>query len=92
MLDAFKFGAPPHGGIAPGRDRIVMLLADEPNIRETIAFPLNQKLKTSCWVHRRKFQPSNWPNCTSNSTYPGRRGQALKQPVGPGGQLSPVPR
>ncbi|KNE80277.1 MULTISPECIES: aspartate--tRNA ligase [Streptomyces] len=41
MLRAFKFGAPPHGGIAPGVDRMVMLLADEPNIRETIAFPLN---------------------------------------------------
>ena len=41
MLRAFEFGAPPHGGIAPGVDRIVMLLADEPNIRETIAFPLN---------------------------------------------------
>lgn len=42
MLRAFQYGAPPHGGIAPGVDRIVMLLADEPNIRETIAFPLNQ--------------------------------------------------
>ena len=42
MLKALKFGAPPHGGIAPGIDRIVMLLADEPNIRETIPFPLNQ--------------------------------------------------
>ena len=41
MLRAFQFGAPPHGGIAPGIDRMVMLLADEPNIRETIAFPLN---------------------------------------------------
>lgn len=43
MIRAFKFGAPPHGGIAPGIDRIVMLLADEPNIREVIAFPMNQK-------------------------------------------------
>ncbi|TQN31254.1 aspartyl-tRNA synthetase [Haloactinospora alba] len=42
MLRALKFGAPPHGGIAPGVDRIVMLLTGEPNIRETIAFPLNQ--------------------------------------------------
>ena len=43
MLNAFKFGAPPHGGAAPGVDRIVMLLADEPNIREVIAFPMNQQ-------------------------------------------------
>ena len=43
MVGAFKFGAPPHGGIAPGVDRIVMLLADEPNIREVIAFPMNGK-------------------------------------------------
>ncbi|MBK1664633.1 aspartate--tRNA ligase [Rhodospirillum rubrum] len=41
MLRAFKFGAPPHGGSAPGIDRIVMLLADEPNIREVILFPMN---------------------------------------------------
>jgi len=41
MLNAFKYGAPPHGGIAPGIDRIVMLLADEPNIREVIPFPMN---------------------------------------------------
>jgi aspartyl-tRNA synthetase len=43
MISAFKFGAPPHGGLAPGVDRMVMLLADEPNIREVTAFPMNQK-------------------------------------------------
>ena len=43
MINAFKFGAPPHGGIAPGIDRIVMLLADAENIREVIMFPMNQR-------------------------------------------------
>ncbi|MEQ9814300.1 MAG: aspartate--tRNA ligase [Azospirillaceae bacterium] len=43
MLNAMRFGAPPHGGSAPGIDRIVMLLADEPNIREVICFPMNQR-------------------------------------------------
>jgi len=43
LFQALKFGAPPHGGSAPGIDRIVMLLADEPNIREVVAFPFNQR-------------------------------------------------
>ncbi len=42
MIDAFQYGAPPHGGMAPGIDRLVMIFADEPNIREVIAFPKNQ--------------------------------------------------
>jgi aspartyl-tRNA synthetase len=43
MINAFKYGAPPHGGSAPGIDRIVMLLAGEPNIREVVLFPMNQR-------------------------------------------------
>jgi aspartyl-tRNA synthetase len=42
MLEAFEFGTPPHGGIAPGIDRLLMLMAGEPNIREVMAFPKNQ--------------------------------------------------
>jgi aspartyl-tRNA synthetase len=43
MFRALQYGAPPHGGIAPGIDRIVMLIADQPNLREVTAFPLNQQ-------------------------------------------------
>ena len=43
MYRAFQYGAPPHGGIAPGVDRIVMLLCNEPNIREVVLFPMNQQ-------------------------------------------------
>jgi len=43
LLNALKFGAPPHGGSAPGIDRMVMLLAEEPNIREVVLFPMNQQ-------------------------------------------------
>jgi aspartyl-tRNA synthetase len=43
LINALKYGAPPHGGCAPGIDRIVMLLADEPNIREVIPFPMTQR-------------------------------------------------
>ena len=43
LFNAFKFGAPPHGGSAPGIDRMIMLLADEENLREVVAFPMNQQ-------------------------------------------------
>ena len=43
LINAFHYGAPPHGGIAPGIDRMIMLILDEPNLREVIAFPLNQR-------------------------------------------------
>ena len=43
LFNAFKFGAPPHGGSAPGIDRIIMLLSDEENLREVVAFPMNQQ-------------------------------------------------
>jgi len=61
MINAFKHGAPPHGGIAPGVDRMIMLLADEPNIREVITFPMNQKaqdlmMKAPCPVTERQLK------------------------------------
>jgi aspartyl-tRNA synthetase len=43
LINALKYGAPPHGGCAPGIDRMIMLLADEPNIREVIPFPMTQR-------------------------------------------------
>jgi len=57
LWKAFHFGAPPHGGIAPGLDRIVMLLADEPNIREVIAFPLNQRAQDLLMAAPNKVKP-----------------------------------
>ncbi|MDX2049766.1 MAG: aspartate--tRNA ligase [Rickettsiaceae bacterium] len=64
MIRAFKCGAPPHGGIAPGVDRIVMLLADEPNIREIIAFPMNQQaedllMQAPSYVEERQLRELN---------------------------------
>lgn len=64
LYNAFKFGAPPHAGIAPGVDRIVMLLADEPNIREIIAFPMNKNAQdllmgAPCAVTEKQLREAN---------------------------------
>jgi aspartyl-tRNA synthetase len=60
MLNAFRYGAPPHGGSAPGIDRIVMLLADEPNIREVIPFPLNQQGEDLMMGAPSEIPPARW--------------------------------
>ncbi len=64
LYNAFKFGAPPHAGIAPGVDRMVMLLSDEPNIREIIAFPMNKNAQdllmgAPCEVTEKQLREAN---------------------------------
>ncbi len=64
LYNAFKYGAPPHAGIAPGVDRIVMLLANEPNIREIIAFPMNKNAQdllmgAPCSVTEKQLREAN---------------------------------
>ena len=60
MLSAFRYGAPPHGGSAPGIDRIVMLLAEEPNIREVIPFPLTQQGEDLLMGAPAEIAPARW--------------------------------
>ncbi len=70
MLNAFRYGAPPHGGSAPGIDRIVMLLADERNIREVIAFPMNQQAQDLLMQAPGEVRSgSGCASCTSASTF-----------------------
>jgi aspartyl-tRNA synthetase len=71
MINAFKYGAPPHGGLAPGIDRIIMLLADEPNIREVIPFPMNGKaqdlmMNSPALVTEKQLKELNISNIKNN--------------------------
>ena len=59
MINAFSYGVPPHGGIAPGIDRIVMLLAKEKNIREVILFPMNQQAQDLMMLAPAEVDDSN---------------------------------
>jgi len=65
MYRAFQYGAPPHGGIAPGVDRIVMLLAGEENLREIVLFPMNQRAEDLLMGAPSAVTASNCANCTS---------------------------
>jgi aspartyl-tRNA synthetase len=65
LYRAFQYGAPPHGGIAPGLDRIVMLLCGEQNLREIVLFPMNQQAEDPLWAPRRRPTRSSCANCTS---------------------------
>ena len=65
MYRALQYGAPPHGGIAPGVDRIVMLLADEQNLREVVLFPMNQQAEDLLMGAPSEVSPKQFANCTS---------------------------
>ena len=72
MLHALSLGAPPHGGIAPGIDRIVMLLCGEENLREVVLFPMNQRAEDLMMGAPRRSLRGNCANCTSGSICPKR--------------------
>ena len=79
MLNAFRYGAPPHGGSAPGIDRMVMLLADEPNIREITLFPLNQQAEDLMMGAPAPIEPSRWKELFLKPDVPPAKG-AVKAP------------
>ena len=65
MLRALSLGAPPHGGIAPGIDRIVMLLCGEENLREVVLFPMNQRAEDLLMGAPSEVSPKQFANCIS---------------------------
>jgi aspartyl-tRNA synthetase len=79
MLNAFRYGAPPHGGSAPGIDRIVMLLADEPNIREVILFPLNQQGEDVMMGAPAEIPPARWKELSLKPDLPPVASRARKE-------------
>ncbi|UCE86333.1 MAG: aspartate--tRNA ligase, partial [Deltaproteobacteria bacterium] len=74
---AFQYGAPPHGGIAPGIDRIVMLLAETPNLREVIAFPFNQNAR-DLMMNAPALVPDERLRELGLRTLPARKGRGAK--------------
>jgi aspartyl-tRNA synthetase len=79
LFNAFRYGAPPHGGSAPGIDRIVMLLADEPNIREVIAFPMNQQAQDLLMGAPAQVEPGRLKELALKLDLP----KPKKKPAGP---------
>ena len=76
MLNAFRYGAPPHGGLAPGIDRIVMLLAQEPNLREVIAFPMTQNAEDLLM----NAPGAGVREAAARAAHPGRRARGSDEP------------
>ncbi len=76
LLTALKYGAPPHGGSAPGLDRIVMLLADEPNLREIVAFPMNQRAEDLMMQAPAEVPPERLKELSLRLALPPSRGGA----------------
>jgi len=76
LLTALKYGAPPHGGSAPGLDRIVMLLADEPNLREVVAFPMNQRAEDLMMQAPAEVPPERLKELSLRLALPPSRGGA----------------
>ena len=87
MLRALSLGAPPHGGIAPGIDRIVMLLCGEENLREVVLFPMNQRAEDLLMG-----APSEVTHeAAARAAYPARSSEGRQDLIGPLGAAGPLP-